>query len=98
MTSAKKLFTIAVEDKYSSNEVELFAAANEALAEYSSIYNWTDVSLSKSSLPVKKIADKAIYYFDVFGNGEAIAFDDGSTSQSEVKTSSGIAAAKEANP
>ena len=72
VASNKKLFTIEVEDQYSSSEAELFSAANDGALEYATIYGQSDISLVKSALPAKKTGDVTIHYFDIFGKGDIV--------------------------
>lgn len=98
MTSPKKLFTVIVEDKFSSDEALIFKAAQDACNEYSSENNWTNSFIEKSSIETKKIDNTMIYYFDVYGIGTPVVFEDPYVSiQSSAKPNSSVAA-KEVSP
>ena len=76
MTSIKKLFTVAVEDKFSSDDALILKAAQDACDEYAASNNWKDAYIEKSVNSTKRIEDTIIHYFDIYGMGNPIAFED----------------------
>lgn len=74
MTSAKKLTTVEIVDKFSCPESELLESANEMAEELTEIYKWSDVFVQKSSIP-NRIEGKIIHhFFDIYGSGEEVEF------------------------
>ncbi len=95
MTSLKnKLYTVVVEDSHKSSAELLLAAANEAAIDYSSIYNWKNISVETSSLTPKNIEEKIYHFFDIYGDGEAQSFNpnDYINSVSQISNQTGVAA------
>ncbi len=98
MTSSKRLFTVIVEDKYSSDEATIFKAAQDACTEYAAFNNWKDTYIEKSQLSTKRVEDTLIHYFDIYGTGNPIVFEDPyENAQPSVKLKTTIAA-KEVTP
>lgn len=98
MTSAKKkLYTVVVEDSHNSPAELLLTAANESAVDYSSIYNWKNISVEASSNAPKVVGTKTFYFFDIYGDGEAQSFNvNDYIAESQIPNQADFAA-KEAN-
>lgn len=98
MASIKKLYTVVVEDSLNSSEEALLLAGNQAAKEYASVYDWTDISVSRSSSGPKIISGITYHFFDVYGLGEAQDFNQNDFLPSPTSKGIDPLAAKEISP